>query len=177
VTLPEDLRKKIEGKLLSDEKIIWTGRAGWGNLNLVVNAVFAAVLFAIAYMSTWGSFSNARDFCEGVGGSSGFRHCFPVFWFAVPAMLLVFSSAFMFAIEKWVVDAGGANAFTILTDRRLLRVSTWLWFEMNGFGYRETVPKIAGPGRLDFGEKGRFNLHYSDLKAVLRLIHEQRETA
>ncbi len=167
MTLPEDLRKKIEGKLLSNEKVIWKGQIAY---TFFSSPIFNLALLAAAAFTIWALAGYVPS-----QGDSGFRE--QSFKVTIrPALIVLLFVQIFVMLERRAVTSGRATGDIILTNRRLLRVCSWPKLRVRGLDYLSK--RVSGFGGVIWvGEFGWIVLAPSDAAQVRCLIDLQKSEA
>jgi hypothetical protein len=129
------------------ETLLWQGRIGF---NLTSSPVLTAVLLILtAYTaaSLWFIQSEAQ-FCAAAPGQAG---CGLIYRLMPPLALILTGFQTFDMLERRALMAGRAQGAILLTDRRLIRASTWPRARVRSFDYRATPARRGIGGVIRFG--------------------------
>lgn len=153
------------------ETLLWQGRIGFTFVSSPVTALAFWILAGYTFWTTWGSYS-LNEFCP---PSDTGRSCGRFYILIPPAVLLIAVAVCFDVIERLAIQSSKAQGQVLLTDRRLIRASTWPWFRTRVYDYRANPPKRGIGGVLRFGRLGSIVLSREDANQVLHLIASSRE--
>jgi hypothetical protein len=132
------------------ETLLWQGRIGF---NLTSSPILTALLLALtAYVtaSLWFIQSEAA-FCAAAPGQAG---CGFLYRLLPPTALILTAFQTFDMLERRALTNGTAQGAILLTDRRLIRASTWPRRRVRTFDYRNPPARRGIGGVIRFGTFG-----------------------
>ena len=132
------------------ETLLWQGRIGF---NLTSSPVLTAILLALtAYVtaSLWFIQSEAA-FCAAAPGQAG---CGFIYRLLPPTALILTGFQCFDMLERRALTTGKADGAVLLTDRRLIRASTWPRRRIRSHDWRNTPARRGIGGVIRFGTFG-----------------------
>lgn len=132
------------------ETLLWQGRIGF---NITSSPLLTAVLLALtAYVtaSLW-VLQSETAFCADAPGQAG---CGFLYRLLPPTALILTGFQIFDMLERRALTAGKAEGAVLLTDRRLIRASTWPRRRVRTFDYRNTPARRGIGGVIRFGTFG-----------------------
>ena len=129
------------------ETLLWQGRIGFNVTSSPVFTTFLVVLTAYVTASLWFIQSEA-EFCAASPGRAG---CGLIYRLLPPLALILTGFQIFDMLERRALTSGRAEGAALLTDRRLIRASTWPRRRIRAFDHRATPPRRGTGGVLRFG--------------------------
>lgn len=136
--------------LQSGETLLWQGRIGF---NLTSSPLLtAALLLLTAYVtaSLW-VLQSETQFCATAPGQAG---CGFLYRLLPPTALILTGFQLFDMLERRALATGKAQGAILLTDRRLIRASTWPRTRIRSFDWRNTPARRGIGGVIRFGTFG-----------------------
>ncbi len=153
--------------LEADERILWQGRIGF---NFFSSPILTLALVGVTVFAIWALAGYVPNQSSGSGrqqfGNVAIR----------PALIVLLFFQTLAMLERRAVTTGRATGDIILTNRRLLRISTWPKLRVRAFDY--VSKRVSGFGGVIWvGEFGWFTVAPNDAVQVRRLMNFQKTEA
>ena len=148
------------------ETLLWQGRICF---NLTSSPLLTAVLLILtAYVtaSLWFIQSEAQ-FCADASGQAG---CGFLYRLLPPTALILTAFQTFDMLERRALTSGKAQGAVLLTDRRLIRASTWPRRRIRSFSYLATPARRGIGGVIRFGTFGGSLILSPEDAATLRTL-------
>lgn len=139
----------FEDLLAPDETLLWQGRIGFNLISSPLLTLALAALAALVVAGFWLA-QTPEEFCATDTGGG----CRTLYWSTPFAALLIAAAQGFEMLERRALTAGRAQGAVLLTDRRLIRASTWPWRRVRAYAYRQNPPRRWIGGMVRFGTFG-----------------------
>jgi hypothetical protein len=119
-------------ELRANETVLWTGRIGFLFWSSATTTIVLFLIAGFTYWATWHSYS-LDQFCPPPDASTGCRKFYRL---GVASILLMPCAQAFDMFERLALRSGRSDGVVVLTDQRVIRVSTWPWRRVRSFQYR-----------------------------------------
>lgn len=149
------------------ETLLWQGRIGFNLTSSPLLTAFLLILTAYTAASLW-FIQTEAEFCAAAPGQAG---CGLIYRLLPPLALILTGFQIFDLLERRALTSGRAEGAILLTNRRLIRASTWPRRRVRAFDYLATPARRGIGGVIRFGAlKGSVILAPEDAATIRDLM-------